>query len=87
MIFHYPIAEWNGCYKSAYQLYGHQRNKEYNDENIKSGIRRCDVGVDANAFKPVSFDEIVKIKNTCLYTSELFDNYQSLSYPICRGGL
>lgn len=59
-LFHYPIAEWNGYFRGAYNLHGHQHNhKEYNQENIKLGIRRYDVGVDANDYKPVSIEQII----------------------------
>jgi calcineurin-like phosphoesterase family protein len=60
-LFHYPILEWNGYHKGYYQLHGHQHNgPEYNLNNIRNGIRRYDVGVDANGFKPVSLEEIVE---------------------------
>lgn len=59
VLFHYPIAEWNGFYKGTVHLHGHQHNrKEYNLKNLENGIRRYDVGVDANDMKPVSIAEI-----------------------------
>jgi len=57
---HYPILEWNGFYKKAIHLHGHQHNHEdYNYHNLEQGIRRYDVGVDANWMKPVSIDDII----------------------------
>lgn len=60
ILFHYPIVEWNGCGRGAIALHGHQHNhKNYNNENRKAGIRRYDVGVDANDMEPVSANEII----------------------------
>lgn len=40
-------------------LHGHIHSTgEYNERNRVEGIRRYDVGVDANHFYPVSLDEI-----------------------------
>lgn len=61
ILFHYPIVEWNGYWKGAIALHGHQHNhKNYNLENRKKGIRRYDVGVDANDMEPVSAEEIIR---------------------------
>lgn len=60
VLFHYPIMEWNGSWKGAIHLHGHQHNhKDYNLKNLKNGIRRYDVGVDANNMEPVSAEEII----------------------------
>ena len=60
VLFHYPIVEWHGCRKGAIALHGHQHNhKSYNIENLKNGILRYDVGVDANNMEPVSAEEII----------------------------
>ena len=59
VLFHYPIAEWADYYKGAIHLHGHQHNTPaYNIQQAEAGIRRYDVGVDANDFKPVSIDAI-----------------------------
>ena len=61
VLFHYPLEEWNKFYRGAYHLHGHQHNNSlYNYENLQKGLRKYDVGVDANNFKPVSIDEIIK---------------------------
>ncbi len=58
---HYPITEWNGFYKGAVMLHGHQHNsKFYNIENRRKGILQYDVGVDANDMAPISADEIIQ---------------------------
>lgn len=61
VLFHYPIAEWNGIRKGAIHLHGHQHNLPvYNYQQKQAGVFRYDVGVDANNFTPVSIDSIVK---------------------------
>lgn len=61
ILFHYPLVEWNDFYKGAIQLHGHQHNKpEYNHQQLQAGIKRYDVGVDANGFSPVSAAAIFK---------------------------
>lgn len=58
---HYPLAEWNGFYKRAIHLHGHQHNKPvYNEQMRSQKLYRYDVGVDANGFYPVSAEQIVK---------------------------
>ncbi|WP_249029075.1 metallophosphoesterase [Tannockella kyphosi] len=60
VLFHYPIEEWDGYYRGAYHLHGHQHNeKQYNVNNKEKGFKRYDVGVDANDMKPVSIEEII----------------------------
>lgn len=60
VLFHYPIAEWNGFYKGSIHLHGHQHNHAYyNYDNLQKGIRRYDVGVDANNMSPVSAEDII----------------------------
>ena len=59
ILFHYPIEECNHFFRGAIQLHGHQHNHEdYNFRNLEAGIRRFDVGVDANQMKPVSVEDI-----------------------------
>lgn len=60
VLFHYPIAEWNGFYHGAIHLHGHQHNHAVvNYRNRDNGLLRYDVGVDANAMAPVSLQEII----------------------------
>ena len=59
ILFHYPIEEWNGFFRGSFHLHRHQHNHEdYNYKNRKKGLRRYDVGVDANQMAPVSLEEI-----------------------------
>ena len=54
------MVEWNDYYKDSIMLHGHQDNHaDYNAANRKNGIRRYDVGVDANHMAPVSAEEII----------------------------
>lgn len=57
---HYPMMTWNGRNAGVYMLHGHIHSKPtYNAQNLGYGLRRYDVGVDANGYRPVSADEIV----------------------------
>lgn len=61
VLFHYPISEWASFRKGAVHLHGHQHNSAvYNYQQKQAGIRRYDVGVDANDFSPVSVEQIMK---------------------------
>ena len=59
-LMHYPILDWQGGRnKGGLMLHGHMHNTpEYNVENRVNGIRRYDVGVDANYYFPVSLTYI-----------------------------
>ncbi len=60
VLFHYPILEWDGFYQGSIHLHGHQHNRMgYNLQNRAQGLRRYDVGVDANHFCPVSANGIL----------------------------
>lgn len=59
ILFHYPIEEWNKFFDGGIHLHGHQHHKkEYNIDMKNKGIRKYDVGVDANDYRPVSVDFI-----------------------------
>ena len=61
VLMHYPIVEWNGFYHNSIHLHGHiHADHLYNVRCRDAHLRRYDVGVDANDFKPVSFDEIMR---------------------------
>ena len=59
VLFHYPIHEWHGKYRSngAVHLHGHTHNKiEKNGDPSHTEIsnkRRLNVGVDLNGFTPI----------------------------------
>lgn len=57
---HYPLLSWNGMWRGAFHLHGHQHNHSgYNEYNRKMGIARLDVGVDAQDMAPVSAEELL----------------------------
>lgn len=61
VLFHYPIMDWNGMYRNSIHLHGHIHSHAYDNFLLQEqGIRRYDVGVDANEFRPISIEEIIK---------------------------
>ncbi len=51
---HYPMTSWTGAHYGVHMLHGHCHGR------LKPGFftNRCDVGVDAWKYEPVTFDEI-----------------------------
>lgn len=49
---HYPCRSWRNSSHGSFHLYGHSHG------DMPGLNRSMDVGVDANDFKPVSFDEV-----------------------------
>ena len=69
---HYPFISWHGREQGAIMLHGHIHSKRRSNEiNQCQQVHRFDVGVDANDYKPVSIDDILKFFNTPL--EEIFD--------------
>lgn len=59
VLMHYPMMSWPKSRKGSIQLHGHIHGDEfYNIRNREKGIKRYDVGVDANRFIPVSIKQI-----------------------------
>lgn len=52
IMFHYPIAEWNGFYRGTNHLFGHCHGRG------PTSNKSCDVGVDVFDFEPVTLTEI-----------------------------
>ena len=59
---HFPLADWPSMRHGSWHLHGHIHSPRgiYNELNARQGLMRYDVGVDANAFAPVSWDEIAE---------------------------
>lgn len=58
-LMHYPIASWNGMHRGSVHLHGHSHNApDYNLSNVADGRLLWDVGVDANGYAPLSWEEI-----------------------------
>ena len=53
---HFPLLAWNRSRYGSIHLHGHLHSKT----PITSNVRRYDVGVTANNYKPVSVDEIIE---------------------------
>ena len=61
VLMHYPLLEWRRERHGAIHLHGHIHSKglDNNLSNLQKGIRRYDVGVDANGYYPVSMSTIL----------------------------
>ena len=53
---HYPLESWDRLHHGALHLHGHIHSKE-----LVTAPNRFDVGVDANNFRPVKLDDILKL--------------------------
>jgi len=61
VLMYYPMLSWPKKTSGSIQLHGHIHAREaYNLQNRDDGIRRYDVGVDANHYFPVSVKQIVE---------------------------
>ena len=59
-LMHYPMLSWPHSLHGSYQLHGHlHESAAYNEKNREAGIRRYDVGVDANGYAPVSVKQVL----------------------------
>lgn len=62
VMFHHPIACWNGMEHGYYHLYGHIHSNFF---DLPEGFNRklsFNVGVDTNHYRPVELDWIIQIK-------------------------
>ena len=60
-LMHYPMLSWPKKSSGSIQLHGHiHARMDYNIKNRDEGIRRYDVGVDANNYYPVSLNKIME---------------------------
>ena len=68
VMMHYPLMTWHKISAGSVMLHGHiHSDGTYNLENIRNGIRRYDVGVDANNYFPVSIYQVKEwAENTVL---------------------
>ena len=58
-LMHYPLASWNGKHRGSGHLHGHvHAGPGYNEAMAARGVKRYDVGVDANGYLPVSWEEV-----------------------------
>ena len=60
-LMHYPMLSWPRSHYGSIMLHGHiHSDGSYNRDNMETGIKRYDVGVDANGYMPVSIKQIEK---------------------------
>lgn len=60
-ICHFPIAEWNGCHKGHWHIYGHihgRKNETY--EFMRKRDRALNAAACINNYTPCSFDELIQ---------------------------
>lgn len=60
IMFHYPIAEWNGKLHGSIHLFGHIHSNTH-EENCEVKPNSFNVGVDMNGRKPVALDYILDL--------------------------
>jgi calcineurin-like phosphoesterase family protein len=56
VLFHYPILSWNKRARGSWMLYGHVHTA--GQMRQLDGMKAWNVGVDANEYKPISFEEL-----------------------------
>lgn len=63
VLFHYPIAEWNGYYHGAYHIYGHIHNNPVECCGYMDALPNAfNAGTDLHNFFPVTLDELISEK-------------------------
>lgn len=60
---HYPLLEWDGMYRDTWHIFGHIHNNTNDTYTIMKQYRpkALNAGVDITHFKPVTFDELIKL--------------------------
>ena len=58
VLFHYPIASWNGMNDGVIHLHGHVHLPP--QQRLAAG-KAMDVGVDGNAMEPISMEDVLRI--------------------------
>ena len=63
-LMHYPMLSWPRSHYGSVMLHGHiHSDGNYNLANREAGIKRYDVGVDANGYMPISIKQIEEFLN------------------------
>lgn len=55
---HYPMRSWDASFHGSWHLYGHVHANLQDDDAANDWMLTREVGVDANDYRPVSFEEI-----------------------------
>ena len=61
VLFHYPIAEWDGFFRGVLHLYGHIHNSPTSTARLPDGGLAFNVGVDCHDFRPVNIEKILAL--------------------------
>jgi len=56
---HYPMRSWDKAFHGSWHLYGHVHGRLQEEDAANLQLLAMDAGVDANDFRPVSFNEVV----------------------------
>lgn len=79
IMMHFPMLSWSKATAGSVMLHGHiHSGPEYNEADMKAGIRRFDVGVDANNYYPVS---IMQVKQWVAETPVSITSRENLYIP------
>lgn len=62
VLFHYPMAEWNGFFRDSILLYGHIHNNTGNDtyQIMKNRKNAYNVGADILGYTPQRLENVIK---------------------------
>lgn len=58
-LFHYEIAEWNGCHRGSMHLFGHSHKRYAGDS------RKFNVGINLLDYRPVLLQDVVRKLENC----------------------
>ena len=63
ILFHFPLAEWDGYHRGSYHIYGHVHNNMQNPafSFMKRLDRAFNVSVDVIGFGPKTLDELIQM--------------------------
>ncbi len=82
VMMHYPMLSWLDSRRGSIMLHGHiHAAARYNRENQEKGLRRFDVGVDANDYAPVSLAEVLRMAKECRKNAD----YNCMEYYLDAG--
>ncbi|SDB39742.1 hypothetical protein SAMN02910317_01962 [Ruminococcaceae bacterium FB2012] len=60
VMFHYPIAEWEGFFHGAYHIYGHIHNSDNTAKTVMEMIPNAfNAGVGLNDFTPQTLSQLI----------------------------
>jgi calcineurin-like phosphoesterase family protein len=64
VLFHYPIASWNGMHRGSWMIHGHcHANYKPGLPHVTDKGKILDAGVDCHKFYPVSYSQVKAIMN------------------------